>query len=68
MDKFLRIVYARYPEEFEQKVNELLTQGCWRVAETSIDPGRHYWAMLIQSSPKEKKNCLVENKDEISKN
>lgn len=53
-DLEVRIVYARMPDEFESKVNVLLSFGCWRVAETEMSvTDHHYWAMLVKSDSKQ---------------
>lgn len=49
-DEEIKIINARMPDEFTEKVNQLLKEGCWRIAETEMSvTDHHYWAFLIKS-------------------
>lgn len=49
-DKELKIVTAKLPQDFTEKMNALMEEGCWRVAETEMSvTDHHYWAMLIRN-------------------
>lgn len=48
-DNRIKVISAKYPDEFERSVNELLSKGNWRVAETEMSvTDHHYYALLIQ--------------------
>lgn len=48
-DTEIKIISAKMPDEFEKLVNNVLTQGNWRIAETEMSvTDHHYWAMLIR--------------------
>jgi hypothetical protein len=52
-DLQIKIVTATTPVVFEQRVNELLKAGNWRVAETEMSvTDHHYYALLIQEEVK----------------
>lgn len=54
----LRIISAQMPEEFQEKVNELLANGGWKITCTEMSvTDHHYWAMAIRS-PKSAKASM----------
>lgn len=49
-DLEIRIVWAKDPDEFEEKVNGLLSQGGWRIANSEMSvPDAHYFALMIRA-------------------
>lgn len=52
MDEQIMIVSAQMPDEFERKVNALLKDEVWRIAETEMSvTDHHYYALLIKRRP-----------------
>lgn len=48
-DQRVMIVGVKYPDEFEKIVNEILSEGNWRIAQTEMSvTDHHYYAMLIK--------------------
>lgn len=49
IDEKLVIVQAKYPKDFTEAVNQLLSEGSWRVVQTEMSvTDHHYYAMLIK--------------------
>lgn len=49
-DKEVKIIQERHPDTFTKKINELLSQGNWRIVETEMSvTDNQFDAMLIRS-------------------
>lgn len=49
-DLEIKVVSAKTPAVFEQRVNDLLRGGNWRVTETEMSvTDHHYYALLIKT-------------------
>lgn len=49
-DEMVIFITAITPVVFEQRMNDLLRDGNWRVAQTEMSvTDNHYWALLIKS-------------------
>lgn len=49
-DEKMIVIRAQFPDEFADKVNELLEAGGWRVAQTEVSvTDHHYYALLIKA-------------------
>ena len=52
MDEKIELVYARNGDDFKAKVNALLAEGLWRIADSHAYPcDSDFFAMLIKKSP-----------------
>jgi len=51
-DEKVLIIDEKMPDDFERRLNEVLAEGGWRVAETEVYvTNHHYFALLIKSAP-----------------
>jgi len=61
IDEKIVLIFARNSDEFESRVNTLLSEGNWRVAHTQISTwDSDYHATLIKSLPAPKTGALAD--------